>query len=181
MIAGTDSWGWDNDEEYIVHHENLQKLLGVQYFLEPKVDGKRRPSFFQIEAKISHRIVFRKSYTALAADGYSIHQPSNIVQPTGCGVCNRETLLPSRFVVVCPKGHIEDFPYDKWVHQGKACSVNPLRPELAMFNIEGRGSIESLVVKCESCGVTKGLASAFAQDALVGLVECTRQVTLVTQ
>src|SRR5690554_5138757 len=43
--------------------------------------------FFQIEAKISHRIVFRKSYTALAADGYSIHQPSNIVQPTGCGVC----------------------------------------------------------------------------------------------
>lgn len=173
MIAGTDSWGWDNDEEYIVHHENLQKLLGVQYFLEPKVDGKRRPFFSDRSEDIpSYRfpeILYCTSCRRLFHSSAFKYRTTHRLR---C-VCNRETLLPSRFVVVCPKGHIEDFPYDKWVHQGKACSVNPLRPELAMFNIEGRGSIESLVVKCESCGVTKGLASAFAQDALVGLVECT--------
>ena len=33
-----------------------------------------------------------------------------------CGDCNRP-LVPSRFVMVCPRGHIDDFPYLRWVHE----------------------------------------------------------------
>jgi len=173
IIAGSDFWSWANDEEYVVHHENLQNLLGVDYFLEPKVDEKRRPFYADKSEDIpSYRfpeVLYCTSCRRLFHSSAFKYRTTNRFR---C-VCNKETLLPSRFVVVCPKGHIEDFPYDKWVHWGEACPVEYQRPELAMFNIEGRGSLESLVVKCESCGTTRGIASAFAQDALVGLVECT--------
>ena len=140
-------------------HHDLQKLLGVQYF-GPKVDGN--DDFFSDRSEEIPSYRFPESYTALLPTAIPFISLQICTPQVEVCWCNRETLL----LKVCrrlPQGTYRGLPYDKWVHQGKACSVNPLRPELAMFNIEGRGSIESLVVKCESCGVTKGLASAFAQ------------------
>jgi len=37
-----------------------------------------------------------------------------------CDRCNCET-YPARLVVACAKGHIDDFPWYRWLHRGQNC------------------------------------------------------------
>ncbi len=41
-----------------------------------------------------------------------------------------------------------------------------------MFNVEGRSSIESLIIKCNDCGRTRSMVAAFAPGALNNIMEC---------
>ena len=42
-----------------------------------------------------------------------------------CGLCKPENpLTPSRLVVACERGHIDDFPYFRWLHAGTDASAD---------------------------------------------------------
>ena len=77
--------------------------------------------------------------------------------------CNSR-LDASRFVLVCPNGHIEDFPYSWWVHKGNKCD----NPNIIMYNVDNRSDLDSLYVECKSCGVKRGMAQAFLKNAFRG-------------
>lgn len=76
-----------------------------------------------------------------------------------CGVCSKKgELTPSRFVVACENGHLDDFPYTFWVH-----AHNPLDRENHQLRLlsEGRtSSLADIIVKC-SCGKSRSMADAF--------------------
>ena len=51
------------------------------------------------------------------------------------------------FVAVCAHGHLDDFPFDKWVHRSHKPSCNgSLR-----LNSRGAGGLEGQVVRCDAC------------------------------
>ena len=72
-----------------------------------------------------------------------------------CGLCNSKApLTPSRFVVACENGHLDDFPYMYWVH-----GVNAEREghQLSLVS-EGRtSSLADMIVVC-SCGKRRSMA-----------------------
>ena len=69
--------------------------------------------------------------------------------------------VPVRFVAACPKGHIQDFPWRVFVHEGAVCSA----PEL--FLDEGEtGDFSGIWVRCRSCGAHRSLKSAYAEQAM---------------
>ena len=80
-----------------------------------------------------------------------------------CGLCNSKApLTPSRFVVACEHGHLDDFPYMYWVH-----GVNAEREghQLSLVS-EGRtSSLADMIVVC-SCGKRRSMADAFSPVAL---------------
>lgn len=80
-----------------------------------------------------------------------------------CGLCNSKApLTPSRFVVACENGHLDDFPYMYWVH-----GVNAEREghRLSLVS-EGRtSSLADMIVVC-SCGKRRSMADAFSPVAL---------------
>jgi hypothetical protein len=41
--------------------------------------------------------------------------------------------MPARFLIACPAGHLDDFPWEEYVHGGSACVGGPIleRIELA--------------------------------------------------
>lgn len=87
-----------------------------------------------------------------------------------CKQC-RVDLVPSRFVACCPAGHIQDFPYFRWLHrQGEAGARADHR-----MTIEARGqssSLADIVLGC-SCGVRpRSLEGAMNQGGLVGVTRC---------
>lgn len=87
-----------------------------------------------------------------------------------CQECSRD-LTPSRFVVCCPNGHIDDFPYFLWLHRGQAAGEDARH----RMTLETRGrtsSLADILVRC-TCGVTPvSMAGSFSPGALASVARC---------
>ncbi|MBF5001566.1 DUF1998 domain-containing protein [Nocardia sp. BSTN01] len=89
-----------------------------------------------------------------------------------CAQCKEKSLLsPFRLITACTKGHIDEFPYYRWLHKG---TVAPAATKHAM-KLQSRGrtsSLADLVLEC-SCGVSpKSLDGAVAPKALAEFGTC---------
>ena len=86
-----------------------------------------------------------------------------------CKKCQRY-LVPSRFVACCANGHIEDFPYYRWVHarQGEPQGTHNLK----LMTRGQSSSLADIVISC-SCGVPpRSLAGSFGPGALADVASC---------
>lgn len=78
--------------------------------------------------------------------------------------------VPARYILVCPDGHMDEFPYDWWVHHGKKCPEAD-SPVLAMEeNPTGRGS--GSIIVCKSCGARRRMQEAQGADGRKNLPKC---------
>lgn len=66
--------------------------------------------------------------------------------------------VPSQYLLTCTNGHLDEFPYDLWVHRGKKCSAAPM-PNLKMRDANLGKSVGSIIM-CVACGQTRGMAEA---------------------
>jgi hypothetical protein len=57
------------------------------------------------------------------------------------------------FVAICTRGHLDDFPFEKWVHR----SHNPTCIGTLRLVSTGGGGLEGQVVKCDACGRDRSL------------------------
>ena len=71
--------------------------------------------------------------------------------------------FPARFMTACPKGHLDDFPWDSWVHAGARGSCGG---HLRLDDEGWSGSVNDLVLRCESCGARHDMGGVFETDAL---------------
>lgn len=175
IIAGTDNWDWAGkspNNEFIVYNENLQNLLDKDYFVKPRTDKRRKVIYAEkskdMPAYRFPEILYCTKCKRLINYKAFDHQ---IAKPIRCFCGSKSSVIPSRFVAACENGHIEDFPYSEWVHTGNKCTKDD-KPKLMLFNIDGRSGIDSLFVKCDSCGAIRGMQGAFAENALVNIKRC---------
>ncbi|MCC6649580.1 MAG: DUF1998 domain-containing protein [Candidatus Eisenbacteria bacterium] len=85
--------------------------------------------------------------------------------------CHKGThseVLPVRFMAACEHGHLDDFPWQHFVHRGVPGCRGPL--ELRVTNPSGEAS--GLQVKCLSCPASRTMAEAFGDDAADALGAC---------
>lgn len=77
--------------------------------------------------------------------------------------CTRSgwSVVPVRFVASCPGGHIEDFPWVYFVHEGRRCS----RPRLALDQ-GATGDFSQVKVRCDGCRRSRPLSEALAPKAM---------------
>lgn len=69
--------------------------------------------------------------------------------------------LPARFQVACSRGHIDDFPWLRFVHQSATNCVGPLK----LLKVGASDEAVDLLVKCESCGTQRRMSDAFGDTA----------------
>ena len=69
-------------------------------------------------------------------------------------------VVPARFLVACENGHLDDFPWEAYVHQGKECD----KPLLRLIELGPSGEARDLEVRCESCESRRRLAQAFGRE-----------------
>ncbi len=77
-------------------------------------------------------------------------------------------VYPARFLVSCEKGHLDDFPWDWFVHTGESCG----NPQLALYEISPSGEASDLYVKCHGCGKSKRMSEAFGKENREKLPKC---------
>ena len=69
--------------------------------------------------------------------------------------------LPSRFLVACSHGHLDDFPWLRFVHRGPKNCNGPLR----LRKIGVSDEAVNLLVRCDSCGDDRRMSDAFGDAA----------------
>ncbi|MEH0625049.1 DUF1998 domain-containing protein [Streptomyces stelliscabiei] len=82
----------------------------------------------------------------------------------------RRTAVPARYLLACVDGHLDEFPYDLWVHQGQRCDKAEF-PALKMVDrTAGKGA--SAVIRCESCGLRRPMNEAQGEAGKSKLPRC---------
>ena len=69
------------------------------------------------------------------------------------------TVVPARFVVACPNGHLDDFPWIDFVHRGAPCSA----PSLQLIEYGPAGEARDLEVRCTTCDASRRMSEAFGE------------------
>lgn len=83
---------------------------------------------------------------------------------------NRRPARPARYLLVCAAGHLDEFPYDWWVHRGDPCPKVEL-PILKMTDrVAGKGA--SATIECASCGSRRPMNEAQGDAAAGKLPKC---------
>lgn len=153
MVTSIDQW----NEKWLqpVSEPRLARSLGVSSLALPPSGEKRSIPVIRfpnlLVCPVCHRLGDLKDLK------------SSFQDPV-CGLCSRPSpLTPSRFVVSCQNGHIDDFPYSYWVHGYTTKDHNEHHLTLVS---EGRtSSLADMVVTCD-CGKRRSMADAFNPQML---------------
>lgn len=141
-------------EQLKVPEERLQKLLSVEYLLKPfpyteknlknnylKIPAVRFPGWHHC---VNPGCGYMKEWELVTHDSY-----------LKCEKCNSK-MIPVRFVAVCQHGHIQDVPFQEWVHNGPV--PNDGNDHDLKYNAKaGSGDLGSIYINC-SCGEGRSLA-----------------------
>ncbi|CAE6778849.1 DUF1998 domain-containing protein [Nitrospira defluvii] len=77
------------------------------------------------------------------------------------GGTNPPTGLPVRFLLACREGHLTDFPWVEYVHNGRV-PCKPARLTLREYGASGDAS--DIIVKCLECNEDRRMGDAFDRD-----------------
>ena len=173
---------WKKSVQHI-HDERMEKALNVAYFGMPgskdEVEYREGISYTRFPEwyfcpkcrKFQPLKNWIKDYTRL--NPKAAESDPYMVRHLSCPECRQE-LVVARLVVACENGHIDDFPWVKWVHcknfggNKKVCS----RPSLKFItNPSSSEGLESLEIRCETCGARATLKDAFDKEQFKELDE----------
>lgn len=68
------------------------------------------------------------------------------------------TVVPARFLLACESGHLDDFPWQTFVHKGQT----DCRKQLQLFEMGTSGEVADIYVECD-CGQRRSLVEAFTE------------------
>ncbi len=87
---------------------------------------------------------------------------------SNCSRGGQPAVVPARFLVACENGHLDDFPWVDFVHQGNPCPA----PLLSLIEYGVGGEARDLQVRCDNCHATRSMADAFGERGKFALPIC---------
>lgn len=145
---------WKNVGKKIVDIR-LASYLGVEYFYEPRASFKEDipvisfPDYHVCSSKkCSHLFNLQDNFDL---DKYLKYGPT-------CPKCNKSA-YPARFIISCRKGHMDDFPWRWWAHEGDT----NCKKDMQLIAKGRTSSLADLEVKC-SCGAKKSMKGATSRS-----------------
>lgn len=138
MIAGLDEFPFQKDMNQ-VHDRRLASFIGVTRLLEPPTNEGTRIYAVRFPLWM---------YCPRCHTMYKSKPIETPIPRCGKPSCNHCKLVPERFVVACPNGHIDDLPLLELIH-GEP--VNPEEHVLVRKTRGGSGTLRDIYYYCEKC------------------------------
>lgn len=188
IVAGLDTW--DERHQPIIREERLLGAVRLDPAVGPQVNELRGPPWqaetrnaFEEWARIGLPVVpfprwMRCSRCNLLATVDSAlldlevppTRPHEARYVHRCANSGRQPVaVPARFVVACPSGHLDEFPWVEFCHKGSACTGNPI---LEAYDVGDGTRSTNVGVKCRTCGAQALVAHAFGEKAENHLPKC---------
>lgn len=175
IISGIDKWPVGQlPETAKIHERNLEVMLGKKFFYQISSPETEIGTTFSVPA-------YRFPGWYYCPECHALDYVNKISRPTGnntseynsdmycnrCGTAkDKVKLVPSRFIVACLNGHIQEFPYHWWVHRGKGSCENS---KLILEYKGSTGGLSGIHIKCTTCGAETTMAGCMDKDALRGM------------
>jgi len=175
MIAGLDMWRYNNPMPFIIKDERLQRRLGVQElrwppdFREKNADPQN--CLLKIPAVRFPTWHYCPYCGSMEKTTFYQQQPECDCYPWSKGRrCNpnyryKRKLIPERFIIICPNGHIDDFPVAEWLHAESGHIYNPNTCKIRRSTGGASASLSGIFYEC-TCGAKKSIAAAKRPGAL---------------
>lgn len=167
VTAAPEYWGGVSR----IYDYRFSKALGVDYFALPTdLAYSRFPEWYFCPKCRDFRPL--KKWIAEYRKGTSakiVERDEHMAEHMQCPKCHQD-LVVARIVTVCKDGHLNDFPWVKWVHarsKRQICGNPELKFKTGSSATEG---LEGLSITC-SCGATATLRGAFDSDCFKQLDE----------
>lgn len=168
IVSGLDKAeeSWSDNEARKIHERRLARLLDVDYFRLPPASDDNSKDGLRVRR-------FPLMHSCPRCNELQRHRDFN--PPAGrsvCGTCEVE-LVPSRFVVACEAGHLDEFPYWQWVHRSTdrgAAAMGQCGGKLKLRTSGHTSSLRSILVSC-TCGKAPevSMEGSFRRTALKDL------------
>lgn len=174
MIAGLDMWRFGNNpDEFVLKDERLQNKLGVRElrqppdFRDPKTADDNKLIFLPaVRFPLWHYCPFCGTMDKLSLSSSKNQRCSGYEWSHG-RKCNNQgkgrNLIPERFIVVCPHGHVDDFPIMEWVHYGKSNFSDSCKLRRSTGGTSA--ALTGVFYEC-SCGAKRSMAGSMNEGAL---------------
>ena len=175
---------WEKNVKQI-HDERLEKALHVDYLGMPGgrdekayrdgISYARFPEWYFCPKcrKFQPIDMWVEDYKRNAS-AKAVENDPYMTRRLRCPTC-KQGLVVARIITVCEHGHIDDFPWVKWVHckniyggPKEICSNPKLTFKTGASATDG---LEGLVIECENCKVKTTLKGAFDPDVFKVLDE----------
>ena len=173
IMAGIDDWDiFDGSlpQSARFHERNLQKMLGKEFFVQVSTEDNSEKGFALPVYRFPRYYYCPECHML---DNYgkiaqTISSDSEYNSALYCTKCSRPKhpvhLIPSRFIVACQNGHLDDFPYFWWAHKGQNIDES-VSHQLSLEYVGNTGGLDSIVVRC-SCGAHMSMAGCMDRNAL---------------
>ena len=167
VVSGLDGADeqWRADEAPRIHERRLARILNVEHFRLPPASDESSKDGLRVRR-------FPLMHSCPECNELRRHRDFN--PPPGrsvCGTCEAD-LVPSRFVIACEAGHLDEFPYWHWIHRaaGRGATTAGQCGGTLTLRTSGRSaSLRSIRVSC-SCGVPEvSMEGSFRKSALKDL------------
>ncbi len=157
-----------------VYEPRLQKQLDVEGFRLPPVAPQKAPGVYSNRA--GKLVGVRFPRWLQCPQCHLLRQPRSWTEDAGdpalyCVSCsdkaggrNRVHVVPVRFIVICDKGHLDEFPWNWWVKHAENC------PPQHDLRLEGSATagLAGLILTCLGCGARRSMDGCFGPDAIPG-------------
>ncbi|MHB9149691.1 MAG: DrmB family protein [Thermoleophilia bacterium] len=168
VLAGIDEW--NTATSWTVGEPRLQRALGVRHFKKPPY-LKYKEGVGGIPARIFPQFLVCPRCNRLAhhtAFEFTERGSKHLCKAGNCRGKGRAPAYPVRFMVACPNGHLDDFPWHEWVHP----DIPNCDAELRLEDSGRTGSITDLWVHCPVHDRKMSLGLAFGEGGKKRLPKC---------
>lgn len=168
-LVGCDIFRWGARGETI-QSDRLAAALGVSQFrAAPAVDSSAwAPSAAGVPYSRFPTWLFCQQCRRMTRWKRSLEQEGK--SPT-CGSCpGRKPLVPMRWIQICPRGHMDDIDWRRWAHsRNPDPDARQCQKDYLFFETlpgKGAGGLDSLQVRCRSCGSRRNLMGITSKGSL---------------
>ncbi len=185
VVAGLEEWdrsfappGLANPQ--VVYEPRLQRKLGVAGFRLPPVvwdsgNSDSEDNRALVAARFPTWMQCPECDTLAQAQDWA-NEPGHAYRY--CAVCTearpgrrRVMVIPVRFVVACSAGHLDEFPWHRWIQHKDDCPrLQQANAKLRLKSV--RAGLGGLILSCPSCGQERSMEGIFRSGALRGLMRC---------
>ncbi len=188
IVAGLDDW--KEDDQTVIREDRLLNVIRLDPSVGPQVSQLRGPPW-QPDTRSPFDSWAFTGLPVIPFPRWMRCSSCNLLTTVDSKVLEREVppnrpheasyhhkcntkgkapaAVPARFVVACPSGHLDEFPWVEFCHGGRACSGAPV---LEVFDVGESNRSTNVGVKCRECGVIAYVSEAFGQNSEHVLPKC---------
>jgi uncharacterized protein DUF1998 len=158
VVAGIDQWSTDDAQR--IQEPRLERNLGVsRFYSAPPAEGEfyKKPGTLPSYLFPRYQVCSKPTCGTLSEPSEQYFRKHEKRPIFCCQLCGGKTPVnPAPFVVACPGGHMDDFPWRRFVHRGDVSCKQPMQ----LKSMGKTGTVRDLWATCK-CGSKRSVGEAF--------------------